>query len=530
MSIAPTPPFRTALDARRVGMSVAFTASRSPTHPAILSEHGDRSYAELNSNANKLVRVLRANGLGAGDAVALMCGNRAEFAEAYAAALRAGMRLTPINWHLQADEAGYIVDNCEAKAFVADARIGDVARAAAALAPKAGLRLAIGGSIPGFASYDVELARHSGDDIDEPSLGGTMLYTSGTTGRPKGVRRPRAAPAAAGGDRTAPDRAHPLRHQSSVVLCTGPLYHAAPLAFNLTLPLLAGATIVMMDHWGADKTLQLIEQHRVTHSHMVSTMFQRLLALPEEQRLRFDLRSLERVDHGAAPTPVHVKQAILDWWGPVLYEYYAGTEGGGTSIGPEEWLAKPGSVGRVTRGRELSILDDHGNPVPENQVGAVYFSSPSEGAFEYFGDEEKTRNAYRGDAFTLGDRGYVDEDGYLFLTGRTSELIISGGVNIYPAEVDAVLLMHPSVADVGTVGVPNDEFGEEVKAVVELEPGTPASNELAAALIEFCRSHLAHFKCPRSVDFVTTLPRSDAGKVMRRQVRAPYWEGRAREI
>ncbi len=523
------PSFASALDARRLGMSVAFTAQRAPQHLAIASQRGNRTYGELNAHANQLVRVLRAGGIRAGDSIAVMCSNRPEFAEIYSAALRAGLRLTPINWHLQADEVAYIVDNCEARAFVAEARVAEVAAGAALQAPKAELRLAIGGPISGFRSYEVALSEHSPENIEDPSPGATMLYTSGTTGRPKGVRRPRPSPGSAG-DRQIMEREHPLRHGSSVVLCTGPLYHAAPLAFDLNLPLLAGVSIVLMDHWDAEETLRLIERHQVSHSHMVSTMFQRLLALPDETRSSFDLSSLRRVNHGAAPTPVHVKRAILDWWGPVLYEYYAGTEGGGTRIGPKEWLEKPGSVGRVTPGRELEILNDLGEALPPGEVGSVYFSTPSEGAFEYFGDDDKTRGAFRGDRFTLGDHGYLDHDGYLFLTGRTSELIISGGVNIYPAEVDAILLMHPAVADVGTVGVPNEEFGEEVKAVVQLAEGVAASDALAVELREFCRDRLAHYKCPKSVDFVSELPRSEAGKVMRRRVRDPYWEGYDRQM
>jgi long-chain acyl-CoA synthetase len=234
--------------------------------------------------------------------------------------------------------------------------------------------------------------------------------------------------------------------------------------------------------------------------------------------------------HGAAPTPVHVKRAMLEWFGPVIFEYYAGTEGGGAVITPEEWLKKPGSVGRAIAGRTIEILDEHDNVLPAGQVGAVFFNIESGGGFDYYKDAEKTAAAYRGKRFTLGDQGYLDDEGYLFLTGRSSETIISGGVNIYPAEIDAVLLMHPDVADAAAIGVPNEEFGEEVKAVVVPKPGRAPSPELALALIAFCREHLAHFKCPRSIDFAHDLPRSDAGKVYRRLVREPYWRGLGREI
>jgi long-chain acyl-CoA synthetase len=316
----------------------------------------------------------------------------------------------------------------------------------------------------------------------------------------------------------------------SVSLCTGPLYHSAPFAYNLVGPLHRGVTMVLMDKWDPEETLRLIATHRVSHTHLVATMFHRLLALGPERRASYDISSLRYVLHGAAPTPVHVKRAILEWFGPIVYEYYAGTEGGGCAITPEEWLKKPGSVGKPTMGRTLEILDDDGRVLPQGQVGRVFFSVPEAGGFEYFGDPEKTQAAYHGNRFTLGDRGYVDEDGYLFLTGRTSEVIISGGVNIYPAEIDAALLMHPAVADVAAIGVPNEEFGEEVKAVVLLAEGREASPALEQELIAFCRENLAHFKCPRSVDFVQELPRNDAGKVLRRVVRKPYWDALGREI
>ncbi len=519
----PAPPdfLATPRDAAKVGMLIAFTARRAPGRPAILSERGGRTYGELDERANRLVRALRARGLAAGDAVALLCSNRPEFAEVYAACLRGGFRLTCLNWHLKADEAGYIVDDCEARAFLAEAdRVSEVAAAAAEMAPCASVRLSIGGAIPGFESYEKALAAESAAILTDPVRGTTMLYTSGTTGRPKGVHRDTPPPP----DRT-PNR-EPMVRGESVVLCTGPLYHAAPLQTNLVLPLHRGVTVVLMDRWDAEETLRLVERHRVTHTHMVATMFHRLLALPEETRDRYDLSSLRYVLHGAAPTPVHVKQAMMDWLGPRLYEYYAATEGGGTFITPEQWLARPGSVGPANPGRRVEILDDDGRRLGPGEVGTVYFDRPESGAFTYFKDADKTASAYRDDRFTLGDHGYLDEDGYLFLTGRTSETIISAGVNVYPAEVDAVLLMHRAVADAATVGVPHDERGEEVRAVVQLAPGHAPSADLAAELIAFCRERLAHFKCPRGVDFDPALPRGEAGKIQRHRVRERYWPDR----
>jgi long-chain acyl-CoA synthetase len=286
-----------------------------------------------------------------------------------------------------------------------------------------------------------------------------------------------------------------------------------------------------MDKWSAEETLELIERHRVTHTHMVATMFHRLLHLPEETRGRYDVSSLRFVIHGAAPTPVHEKQAVIDWLGPIVYEYYAATEGGGNYfVTPQEWLAKPGTVGRSVNPEGTRIVDDEGNELPQGETGTIYFKAPEIGRFEYFKAPEKTAQSYRGDWFTLGDMGYLDEDGYLFLNGRSAETIISGGVNIYPQEIDSQLLDHPAVLDVCTIGVPNDEWGEEVKSVVQLEPGLEASAELAADLIAFARSRLPGFKTPRSIDFVTELPRLSSGKIQRRLVRAPYWAGRARQI
>ncbi|MDH5675476.1 MAG: AMP-binding protein [Myxococcales bacterium] len=531
MSQEPTPPayLATPMDAYRVGMTPALTALKRPELPAVISEQGNRSFGELNARANQLARALRAAGLKAGDAVALMCSNRPEFVEVYCAIFRAGMRMTSINWHLQADEAAYIVENCDAKAFVADVRSAATAAAIGKALPDSLFKLAVGGPIEGFVDYEEALAGHSADNIEDPSMGSTMLYTSGTTGRPKGVTRQGAQAAAVDRQAAATSgnrEAVPLKSGESMVLCTGPLYHAAPFAFNLTAPIHRGVGVVLMDKWDAEETLCLIERHRVTHTHMVSTMFHRILALPESTRARYDVSSLQRVLHGAAPTPVHVKQAMIDWLGPIVHEYYAGTEGGGTAITPEEWLEKKGSVGRPNAGRVIEILDDDGNVLPTGQVGRVFFHAPKVGRFEYYKDEGKTESAYDGNRFTLGDHGYLDEDGYLFLTGRTSEVIISGGVNIYPAEIDAALLMHPAVADVAAVGVPNDEFGEEVKGVVMLAQGYEASEGLAKELIEFASEKLARFKRPRSIDFVEDLPRSDAGKVYRGKVRARYWDGR----
>jgi len=494
------------------GMATAYWAERRAARPALVSPTRSLTFAELHGRANQLVRALRDRGLRPGDAVALMCGNRPEFAEVYAACLRAGWRLTPINWHLTGTEAGYIVADCEAKAFVAEAALAS-AREAADHAAGPMTRFAVGGPLDGFDDYEQALAARDVADIEDPTPGGTMLYTSGTTGRPKGVYR----------EQSPPENLEVWGYrEGNVHLCTGPLYHAAPLGMSLHIPLTCGVGVVLMDRFDAEAALRLIEAHRVTHTHMVPTMFHRLLSLPADVRRQYDVSSLRAVVHGAAPCPVNVKRAIIDWFGPVVFEYYGATEGAGTVVDSKMWLAKPGTVGRPQPPDQVFVGDDEARPLPPHAVGLVWLKAPTQGRFRYFKDERKTNSSYRGDHFTLGDMGYLDADGYLFLTDRSAHLIISGGVNIYPAEVDAVLLDHPAVGDVATIGVPSEEWGEEVKAVVELQPGVSASPAVAAELIEFCRARLAHFKCPRSVDFIDRLPRLDSGMVSKHLLRERY--------
>ncbi len=499
--------------------AVAQRAKTQPDEPAIVSAAGDRTWSELDARTNQLVRAMRARGIQAGQSITLVCSNRPEFVEVYLAAARTGLRLTPINWHLGAEEIAYIVNDCESTILVADERFAKTCADAARLSPGANVRLAVGGPIDGFDDYEAAVNSESPEPIPDEALGTTMLYTSGTTGRPKGVYRKRPAP------RRAQNEAVRLHEDGDLHLCTGPLYHAAPLAFSLGLPLLWGIGVVVMDGWDPEETLRLIEQHRITHVHLVPIMFHRLLSLPEDVRSGYDISTLKRIGHGAAPCPVNVKKAMIEWVGPIIWEYYAATEGAGTSVESDEWLTKPGTVGKIPEGH-VEIRDDDGKPVETGEVGTVFLRAPEEAEtrFEYYKDTDKTSSAYSGDYFTLGDMGYVDEDGYLFLTDRSADLIISGGVNIYPAEVDAVMLTHPAVRDSCTIGIANDEWGEEVKGVIELKPGFTGSDDLAEELISYARGQLAHFKCPRTIAFDDDLPRHDTGKLYRRLVRERYRE------
>ena len=493
--------------------TVAEWAQRTPSALAVCSATGDRTFAALDADANRLARALRRRGLRASDPVALLCGNRPEFVDVVHACQRAGFRLTPINWHLTADEVAYIVDDCEAKAIVADAERVGVARDAVAACANCDTALAVAGEVDGFESYEGALAAEAPDAFDDPAPGTTMLYTSGTTGRPKGVfRAVPTAPAAVnvGGYREDGTDCH---------LCTGPLYHAAPLAFSLAIPLAFGASVVLMDSWDPEEALRLVEEHRVTHTHMVPTMFHRLLSLPDDVRDRYDVSSLRYVVHGAAPCPPSVKRRMIDWLGPIINEYYAATEGVGSLVDSAAWLERPGTVGKPIVPGHVIVADEDAQPLPAGEIGLIFIRASGAARFSYFRDDAKTASSFRGDYFTLGDVGYMDEDGYLFLTDRSANLIVSGGVNIYPAEVDAVLIEHPIVGDVATIGVPHDDWGEEVLSVVEVQPGVQPSEQLAGELIAFCRERLAHYKCPRRVEFIDALPRQDNGKVYRHVLR-----------
>ncbi|MGK4595718.1 acyl-CoA synthetase [Amycolatopsis sp. w19] len=502
-------------------------AAQEPERVALVDPDGRSiGYGDLAAKANAYARGLQALGLEAGDVVVVLQPNGDELVAAYFAAIQSGLYIVVVNWHLVAPEVAYILSDSGAKAFLAHERFADVAIAAADEAgiPERG-RFAVG-DVEGFRRIE-ELGSGEGDGRPERRTAGSpMLYTSGTTGRPKGVRRPLtgadpdSVPAAStwffGIFGLAPHDAH-------VHLCGSPLYHTAVLNF-VAISLQLGHTAVLMDRWDAEDMLRLIDRHRVTHSHMVPTQFRRLLALPDDVRAAYDLSSLRVMIHGAAPCPLEVKRRMLDWWGPVVTEYYAATEGGGTAISGEEWLKKPGSVGLPWPGSTIKILDDEGTELPAGETGTVYMKM-GDSKFEYHKDRAKTDKARVGDLFTLGDVGHLDEDGYLFLHDRKADLIISGGVNIYPAEIEGELVMHPKIADVAVFGVPHEDWGEAIKAVVEPADGVVPSEELTSEILEYAASRLAKFKLPRSVDYLPELPRDPNGKLYKRKLRDPYWEG-----
>lgn len=508
------------------GKGVVFShwARRQGDRTALLSPRGNRSFSELNGNANRLLAHLRAAGLVSGDGVALVCGNIPQFIETYLACQRGGLRLTPINWHLAPHEASYILNDCEAKAWVVQGEFLELTKPAPT--DKVLTRLTTGVARGGFESYARAIEARDPADPSDPVIGTVMLYTSGTTGKPKGVMRqaPIILP---------PQRENSLcdyRDGDLNLLC-GPAYHGGPLTFDIAFALASGIPILMMERFDAAQWLSLVGKYRVTHSHMVSTMFRRLLALPEETRKAADLSSIKRIFHGAAPTSPEIKRAMIDWFGPVLHEYYGATEASpGIGITSEDWLKKPGSVGRIPAGSPASIRDADGNLCAPGEIGFVSFPYNPATSASYFRAPEKNAETFGRSHFSVGDLGYVDEDGYLYLTGRSAEVIISGGVNIYPQEIDNALASHPAIREVCTVGVPNEEWGEEVKAVIALAGDFAPSPELERHLLTYARERLASFKLPRSFDFVDAIPHSEAGKVLRGEVRRGYWTAGTRQI
>jgi len=509
-------------------------AERAPDRPAIIMATSGAvvTYGELDETANRLSQLFRAAGLERGDHVAFCLENRAEFLPIAWGCHYAGLYYTAISSRLTTDEVEYIVNDCGAKAFIASPYKAEAASAILQSTPNVRVRLAVGGHIEGHESFEDAIAAQPNEPLADRKEAADMLYSSGTTGRPKGVKVP--APEDPLG--TPPALLMLLTMLFAVndgckYLSPAPLYHAAPLRFCMTVHRVGG-TVVAMERFDAEDSLRLIEEHKITTSQWVPTMFVRMLKLDDETRLKYDVSTLEAAVHAAAPCPVDVKHRMIDWWGPVLHEYYAGTEGNGFCyVGSEDWLAHPGTVGRPLTG-VLHIVDDEGNELPAGEAGTIYFSGGGE--FEYHNDAEKTASSRMQNGWsTLGDIGKVDDDGFLYLTDRKAYMIISGGVNIYPQEAENVLTMHPDVFDVAVIGVPNDDFGEEVKAVVQ-PVAMPTDDEARAALerklIQYCRDELADVKCPRTVDFRDELPRHPTGKLYKRLLKDEYWADAGRSI
>ena len=489
------------------------------------------AHGELDQRSNRLAHLLRAQGLQRLHHYAVFMENNNRFFESCMAGERAGLYYTCINSYLTADELAYIVNNSESRVLITSESRLAVAREALLQCPRVRLCLVVGGgeAAAGAAGatqlqdFDAAVAAFPEHKIADEWLGASMLYSSGTTGRPKGILRPLPE--------HPPDQPLPLftfvnqlwhGEEGMVYLSPAPLYHSAPLG-NVGVAMRNGGTVVIMEHFDALQYLALVERYRITHTQLVPTMFSRMLKLPAEERIRHDLSSLKIAIHAAAPCPVPVKEQMIEWWGPIIHEYYGATEGlGFTACNSAEWLAHRGSVGRVLLG-DLQILDEQGQRVPQGTAGEVWFKTAS--PFVYFNDPERTAltRSADGTMSTVGDMGYLDQDGFLYLTDRSSFMIISGGVNIYPQECENLLVTHPKVADAAVFGVPNEDFGEEVKAVVELVAGIQAGPELAQELMVFCAEHLARHKCPRTVDFTDRLPRLPTGKLYKRSLREPYW-------
>ena len=479
------------------------------------------SYRDLAERSRRCARLMRDLGAHHGTSVAILMENHHRYLEIAWAAQRSGLRYTGISNRLTADEVAYILRDSSSRILFASAATADVARAAAAAAPEVAARVAVDPGVSGFDLYDDLIAAVPAAPLDDEREGADFLYSSGTTGRPKAISiglplDPIGTPPAIVGLFR---RLYGFG-EDTVYLSPAPLYHAAPLRFSMAVHRLGGTTVIM-DRFEPGSCLELIERHRVTHVQMVPTMFVRLLRLPEDQRRRFDLSSLRAVIHAAAPCPPEVKAQMIEWLGPIVHEYYSATEIYLlTAIDSDDWLAHRGSVGRPLIGT-AHILDDDGRDLPPGKPGVVW--SEGGGAFEYHNDPEKTAASRNEHGWTtVGDIGYLDEEGYLYLTDRKADMIISGGVNIYPQEAENVLVTHPAVADAAVFGIPHDELGEEVKAVVELLPSRPPAAEVEAELLAYCHERLAKYKCPRSIDFAEALPRHPTGKLYKRLLRDRY--------
>ncbi len=512
-------------------------AATTPDKPAVIMATDGQAitYAELDAEANRLSRVFRAAGLQQGDHVAFCLENHPRFLSIMWGAHYAGLYYTAMSSRLTTEEMAYIIDDCGAQAFITSSYKADQAGELVDQMPGVKVRLMLDGTIDGYDPYEATIDAQPPTPLDEERVEGQdMLYSSGTTGQPKGVKVALLnAPLGEGGDGvTALGQLLFGAGPDTMYLSPAPLYHAAPMRFCRAVHR-TGGTVVVMEHFDPEQYLELVEKHRITFSQVVPTMFIRMLKLPEGVRKRYDVSSLQTVVHAAAPCPVAVKSQMIEWWGPIIHEYYAGTEGNGfVYCNSEDWLAHPGTVGKAIIG-SVHIVDDDGEELPVGEPGTVYFEGEAASTFEYHNDPSKTQSSRdpKGRGWsTLGDVGRLDEDGFLYLTDRKAYMIITGGVNVYPQEAENVLALHPKVSDVAVFGIPNDDFGEEVKAVVEPVSMDDAGPELERELIAYCRAHLADVKCPRSVDFRPELPRHPTGKLYKRLLKDEYWADAGRTI
>lgn len=511
--------------------------------PAVSDEFGSTNWKVFNERVNQLIHGLRRQGLETGDTFSVLSGNRREYLEAFAAAAHGGWLLVPINWHLVPAEISYILENSQSKAFLIDSRYYELGMQAISLenAPKISPVVVMGE--PSFnnsnqpeniLSYEEFLSKEKSHEPENQSLGGPMFYTSGTTGHPKGVKSALSQTGTPVG--TLKMIGDGLSGMLSIqprgkTLLVGPIYHSAQWAFSF-LPMLAGSGIVMRHKFDESETLRLIDNHEITNIHLVPTQFTRMLRLDEEEKADFKGRSLNVVWHGAAPCPPQIKKQMIEWWGPIICEYYGSTEGSiVTTVSSEEWLARPGTLGKPTPITEIVVVKEDGTKAEAGESGQLYVRNLMGSDFEYHNEPEKTAEAHREPGlFTFGDIGYLDEDGYLFMSDRKIDMIISGGVNIYPAEIEGVLVNHESVLDAAVFGIPNEEYGEEVKAAIQLVEGFSADEGLATELKAYCRERLAGFKVPKSIDFETELPRHPTGKLLKRILRDKYWKEQERKI
>ncbi len=526
-------------------MSVLTTsfASTRGSDLALADDNGTLTWAELDARVNRLIHSFRATGINPGDTISIISGNCNEWFEVAFACANAGITFVPVNWHLVAAEIAYTLDDSGSKAIICGHHFLAAATKALADERSGGVHLAlvIGGDGAGssggdsrFQSYEAFVQAGSPDEPTGQSFGGPMFYTTGTTGNPKGVR---------GSLSSMPEGADPAIWQlvgagfaslveghGRTVLC-GPFYHSAQWAYSF-LPMITGSATIMQHKYDSAEVLRLIDQYEATNVHLVPTQMKRLVDLPDDVKRSFDGSSLQLVLHGAAPCPPRVKQAMIDWWGPKISEYYGSTEGSViTMIDSEQWMAKGGSVGKPLPNMEIIVVRDDGTRCGPNESGTLYFRNAMGSDFEYHNAPEKTAASHlEPGVFTTGDVGYLDDEGYLWLSDRKIDMIISGGVNIYPAEIEGVLGGHPLVADVAVIGVPNEEFGEEVKAVVVAADGVASDDALRATLAAHCRELLAGFKVPRSFDFVDELPRTGTGKIQKAKIRKPFWDGQDRSI